>query len=164
VRRRIEILTGLVAGGAAAAVIAVAWLLATPSARPITQPSCSIVYLGSPQVSASSGNQAYNIPVGGGYGGTWSDFAVSISDQNGTPIPTSATGWSLTVQNAQNADVASYDIRASSPAWTDGGGAILSTNQTIVLTAPASPSLIGATFDLLAVGGPCHGQSTVTLP
>jgi hypothetical protein len=99
-----------------------------------------------------------------GGGDTWGEFSIGIRDQNGTSLPTTAAGWGLIVEDANRTVLASYNITAAPPAWSSGGGVMLSTLQTMDLTAPETPSLGGDMFTLMGTGLPCSGSTSVTLP
>jgi hypothetical protein len=117
--------------------------------------------LGYPTNSISGGEQRFNFTVVAPFGHWWNMVTIEVLDVNEHAVPTSASGWGLTVVNTLGGLVASYAIQAPSPTWTVGGGAMVWSGQSVLLTAPQSISLAGDGLRVLNSGG-CQG--TIWMP
>lgn len=120
--------------------------------------------IGRPSESTVQGYHHYNFTVESAGGGiTWSQLGLTLSGTDGAAATPSGPGWNVTVYGVTEHPVAYYDIGSTSPVWTVGGTAFVTSQQSILVASPPSEPLNG---DLLTVAwvSAAGGAVSVAIP
>ncbi|MGC2288546.1 MAG: hypothetical protein WA688_01635 [Thermoplasmata archaeon] len=98
--KKTQLLVVVVGVAIVAALVIGGWFILVYSA-PTPQLTCYAPgTLGPPLVSASGGDQQFNFTVVSPFGHWWDMVTIEVFDVSEHAVPTSASGWGLTVWNA----------------------------------------------------------------